>query len=267
MKALITFLAQLGIIGSLEARDCFFEQKKFEQDDFFAEARFYPHAGSHNTILILPPTGGTNLIDRSYARLFCAEGFNVYILDKYKGYDEYNLDLDIHKRYYGRTQRAVDLILGQIPGDNSVGILGTSVGALHAAIAIGRVDRIRNGLIITGAADIAATIVDSDQGVMKDAREKRNKMFGFKNRDEYYNELKKHIELDPLFYASNFPGKKISMVIATKDTTVPVANQILLKDIAKPTHVMELNDDHFWAIMKTWVFHRKFVISSFSDKN
>lgn len=263
MKALIIFLAHLSLIGTLEARDCFFEQKKFDQEDFYAEARFYPRHGSEKTILILPPTGGTNLIDRSYARLLCAEGFNVYILDKFKGHDEYNLDLDIHKRYYGRTQRAVDVILNEIPAKNTIGILGTSVGALHAAISVGRVDRIRNALIITGAADIAATIVDSDQGAMKTAREKRNKMFGFKSRDDYYNELKKHIELDPLFYEAKFPQKKISMVIATKDTTVPFQNQLLLKKISKPARVLEMNDDHFWAIMKTWLFHRDFVVDSF----
>jgi len=265
MRFLITFLAHLGFIGVLEARDCFFEQKKFKQDDFFAEARFYPLQASDKTIIILPPTGGTNLIDRSYARLLCAEGFNVYILDKYTGYDEYNLDLDIHRRYYGRTQRALDLILNEIPEKNSVGILGTSVGALHASIAVGRVDRISTALIITGAADIAATIVDSDQGIMKEARIKRNEMFGFKSRDDYYNELKKHIELDPLFYKENLPGKKISMVIATKDTTVPFQNQIFLKEIARPARVLELNDDHFWAILKTWLFHRDFVLKSFND--
>lgn len=262
MKTLISFLAQLGLLGTLEARECFYEQKKFDLEDFFVEARFYPNAGSEKTLLILPPTGGTNVIDRSYARLLCAEGFNVYILDKYKGFDEYNLDLDIHRRYYGRTQRAIDIIMDQIPGRNIVSILGTSVGALHAAIAVGRVDRIKKALIITGAADIAATIVDSDQGVMKDAREKRNKMFGFKSRDDYYNELKKHIELDPLNYVSNFPQKQISMVIATKDTTVPFANQMLLKKIAGPANVLELENDHYWAIIKTWLFHRDFVIKS-----
>lgn len=263
MKFLFAFIAQMGMLGALQAKDCFFEQKKFTLDDFFVEARFYPRAGSEKSIVILPPTGGTNLIDRSYARLLCAEGFNVYILDKYTGYHEYSLDLDIHRRYYGRTQRAVDLILKEIPEKNSVGILGTSVGALHAAIAVGRIDRIRSALIITGAADITATIVDSDQRVMKDARKKRNKMFGFRTRDDYYNELKKHIELDPLFYKDKFPGKKISMVIANQDTTVPFANQILLKEIARPYRVLELDNDHYWGILKTWIFHRDFVIKSF----
>ncbi len=82
------------------------------------------------------------------------------------------------------------------------------MGALHAAISAGRIDRIKNALIITGAADIAGTIVDSDQDVMRVACEKRNAMFGFKTRDDYYNELRKHIELDPLNYESTLPSKK-----------------------------------------------------------
>lgn len=263
MKYLILFFAQLGVLGSLEAKECFFEQKKWSESDFFAEARFYPASNSSRTIIILPPTGGTNLIDRSYARFLCAEGFNVYILDKYTGYDEYNLDLDIHRRYYGRTQRAIDLIMKDVPEQHTLSILGTSVGALHAAIATGRVPRIQKALIITGGADITGLIVDSDQKIMRVAREKRNKMFGFKSRDDYYNELKKHIELDPLFFKDGYPGKKISMVIAEKDTTVPAKYQILLKEISNPKRVLALNDDHFWAILKTWLFHRDFVLKSF----
>ncbi len=263
MKTLILFLAQLGILGSLEAKDCFFEDKKFEEEDFFTQARFYPVTGSIKTVIILPPTGGTNLIDRSYARLLCASGFNVYILDKYTGYDEYNLDLEIHRRYYGRTQRAVDLIVQAVPETHHLSIMGTSIGAIHAAISVGRVNRIRNALIITGGADVTAMIVDSDQNVMRVAREKRNKMFGFRTRDEYYNELRKHIELDSLNYSDKLPSKKISMVIAENDTTVPGKNQKLLQEIAKPARILEMNDNHFWAIVKTWLFHKDFVVNSF----
>lgn len=263
MKFLIVFLAQLGLLSPLEAKECFFEQKKWSEKDFLAEARFYPRADSLRTIVILPPTGGTNLIDRSYARFLCAEGFNVYILDKFTGYDEYNLDLDIHRRYYGRTQRAIDLIIGEIPHNHALSILGTSVGALHAAIATGRIARIQKALIITGGADITGLIVDSDQEIMRVAREKRNQMFGFKTRDDYYNELKKHIVLDPLFFKENYPGKKISMVIAQKDTTVPAKYQNLLREISRPSRVLEMNDNHFWAIIKTWLFHRDFVLKSF----
>lgn len=263
MKKLILLFVQLGIVGRLEAKDCFFEQKKMGREDFFLEARFYPRADSLKSVIILPPTGGTNLIDRSYARLLCAEGYNVYILDKWTGYDEYALDLDIHRRYYARTQRAVETIVGEIPATHSIGILGTSVGALHAAIAAGKIERIGHALFITGGTDITGLIVDSDQAVMKDAREKRNKMFGFRTRDDYYNELRKHIELDPLFYEEELRKKKISMVVADNDTTVPGIYQRLLQKITGSKRVLEMNDNHFWAIMKTWLFHKDFVVKSF----
>jgi hypothetical protein len=58
MKAFILFVAQLGILGSLEARDCFFENKHFKEENFITLARFYPVADSIRTIIILPPTGG-----------------------------------------------------------------------------------------------------------------------------------------------------------------------------------------------------------------
>lgn len=263
MSSLILFLTQLGIFSQLEARECFVEKKTFVDGDFFVESRFYPHPESGKTILIIPPTGGTNLIDRSYARELCAVGFNVHILDHWTMDDEYSLDLDIHRRFYGRAQRAIDLILTHIPEQHEVSVLGTSVGALHASIATGRVERIKKALFITGGADITGTIVDSDQDVMRVARKKRNEMFGFKTRDEYYNELKKHIVLDPLFFESSFPGKKVSMVISDKDQTVPGPYQRLLQKISRPSRVLEINDDHFWAITKTWLFHKDFVKKSF----
>lgn len=263
MKKLIVFIAQLGFVSNLQAKDCFFEQKRIEDEDFFVEARHYPYPGSTKSLLIIPPTGGTNVIDRSYARLFCAEGFDVYILDKWTMYDEYALDLEIHRRYYARTQRAINLILSRIPESHKVGILGTSVGALHASIATGKLPRLTKALFIVGGADITGLIVDSDQKVMKDAREKRNKMFGFKTRDDYYNELKKHIELDPLFFQEGFKGKQISMVIADNDTTVPGPYQRLLEKISGSKRTVEMNDNHFWAIVKTWLFHRDFVLKSF----
>ncbi len=226
-------------------------------------ARYYHNDDSVKALLIIPPTGGTNIIDRSYARTFCAEGYNVYILDHFTDSDEYNLDLDIHKRFYARTQRAIELILSQIPQTHTIGLLGTSVGAFHAAIAAGRNERVGNALLITGGADIAAIVVDSDQEAMRIARRKRNEMFGFKNRDEYYNELRKHIELDPLNYGPQYARKKISLVFATKDTTVPVANQKLLRMVTNSHRVLELHDDHFWAIVKTWLFYKDFVVGSF----
>lgn len=263
MKFLILFIAQIGFFSSLEAKECFFEQKKFSDEDFFAEARFYPRPDSLRSIIILPPTGGTNLIDRSYARFLCAEGFNVYVLDKWTMYDEYALDLDIHKRFYARVQKAVDLIIKNLPDTHEVGILGTSVGGLHASIATGRNSRIRKALFITGGADITGLIVDSDQEAMKIAKKKRNEIYGFKTRDEYYNELKKHIELDALYFEDGFQGKKVSMVISDIDTTVPGKYQRILQRVSKPTRVLELNDNHFWAIVKTWLFHRDFVLKSF----
>ena len=66
MKKLVVFLAQLGILSSLEAKECFIEQKRLGTEEFFVEARFYPAPGSEKTLIILPPTGGTNIIESSY---------------------------------------------------------------------------------------------------------------------------------------------------------------------------------------------------------
>jgi hypothetical protein len=43
---------------------------------------------NQKSILIIPPTGGTNFIDRSYGKLFCENGFDVFILDRWTDDDE-----------------------------------------------------------------------------------------------------------------------------------------------------------------------------------
>jgi hypothetical protein len=77
------------------------------------------------SILILPPTGGSNVIDRLYAKTLRSAGFDVYILKHWTGDDEYSLELEIHQRLYEKAQKAIGKVLSDIETP-FIGILGTS---------------------------------------------------------------------------------------------------------------------------------------------
>lgn len=232
--------------------------------DFRVQVSYYRSAApGKRTILIMPPTGGNNVLDRSYARTFRSSGFDVYILNRWTGDDEYDLELGIHERLYERTQKAISLVLAEIPEGEPVGILGTSVGAIFTATAMGVHDRLKAAFLITGGAPIASVIVGSDQMAMTDAKMKRFKEFGFTSDREYLEALDPEIHLDPFKLPRKFAGKELGMIISEKDTTVPGEFQMKLKELWQPRTVYRFHDNHFVTILKSWFWHRKNIVKFF----
>ena len=214
------------------------------------------------SILIIPPTGGVNFLDRSYARTLCKNGFDVVILERWSQDDEYSLDLQIHERFYQRAQRAIGIALENIKTP-FVGILGTSVGAIHAAIAVSRFARISAAFTITGGAEINQITALSEQDVLVDAKEKRFKIHGFKNEQEYAEALKAHIPFEPSLLPRPSSKQILGMVIASADTVVPTYNQDLLRKLWSPQTVLEVSGNHKFSIIKTWLFHRQKIVDFF----
>jgi hypothetical protein len=245
------------------AKNFFPERKAIHDNDFSVTfAHYRAHSPKH--ILIIPPTGGINFIDESYARNFCAHGFNVMVLERWSGDDEYVYDLGIHNRLYSRVQRAIDVVMAKIPAGDFVGILGTSIGGMHAATAIGRVPRLRAGFVITGGIDIPSIIVRSEQMAMIEGKRKRYELYDYKNDEEYLTQLRPEIKLDGIHFQGHM-GKHLGMAIASKDTVVPFHNQELLKNLWHPRKIIIRNSNHFWAIISTWLFHTREIVQFFEE--
>lgn len=220
---------------------------------------------SQKNLLIIPPTGGTNFLDRSYAKNFCVAGYQVFVLKSWDLQTEAgNFDLALHQRFYERSEKAIDLTLNEIK-TGSIGLLGTSVGALHSAVAASTKDRINAVFIITGGAPLSAIIVNSDQDAMVNLGVKRKQAFGFKNKNDYLSALAPHIKLEPMKLGDGFKKKKLGMVVAREDTTIPFDAQQTLQNYWKPTLVIELANGHFWAIVNTWLYHSDEILEFFES--
>ncbi len=216
------------------------------------------------SIVIVPPTGSTNAIDRSYAKMFCHAGFQVSILNHWTADQETNSDLEIHQHFYSGAQRAIQLIFAEIKTP-FVGMLGTSVGALHTAISTNTLEKLNASFLIVGGASIAEVVVESDQQAMVDLKKDRIERFHFKSDIEIVKAIDEKLKLEPMLQGELFKNKNIGMVIATEDTTVPTRTQNKLRDFFKPKTVIEINSNHFWGIIKSWLFHDDEILKFFND--
>lgn len=221
-------------------------------------------AESQKALLILPPTGGTNLIDRSYARQFQAHGYDVYVLDSWTNMNLTGSDLELHQTFYGSAQRAIALVIDRVSAP-SIGLLGTSVGALHVAIAASVQQKVTAAFSILGGLPIAELIVKSDQKAMVDLKTTRMRRFHFKSDAEIIEAIGKVFFLEPKELPKNFRHKDLGLAIALNDSTVLTDNQIQLRDFWKPKIVVSMNCGHFWGIVRVWLFKSQTLIDFFDQ--
>lgn len=215
-------------------------------------------------LIIIPPTGGTNLIDRSYAKRFCENNFDVYLINDWQRPGEDTPDLEVHQRFYTNAQRAIAAVVKSLP-NSFIGILGTSVGALHASISATTLEEIDAAFLIVGGLPIAEVVVTSDQQAMRDLRSIRQMRYHFKSDDENIAAINKVFSLEPTKQAALKNKKQIGVVISEDDKTVPYPTQQNLEAFFKPKKVIAMNNNHFWAIVKTWLFHSSELVDFFKE--
>lgn len=234
-------------------------------NDFKVELSSYLLDTSKKHILIIPPTGGSNFIDRSWARNFCAGGFNAHIVEHWTQDDEYAIDLGIHQRFYSRTQKAIGIVLEHLKDASYIGMMGTSIGGIHTAMAMGIHERIDAAFVITAGADMPAMIANSDQEAMVNAWNKRKEAFKIPDKKTYIELLREKIDYEPLKLPRKFEGKDLGMIVATADTTVPYDNQLKLKNHWNPKTLIEYSNNHFWGIVLSWIWDSGSVIKFFEN--
>ncbi len=254
----------ISCISTSESRNCEPESTQFGSAEFQVQISRYGGQSSQKSLIIVPPTGRTNYIDKSYAEEFCSAGYDVYILDSWTGDVETTIELEIHQRFYGKAQTAITLVLDQIKSSYT-GLLGTSVGGLHASIAASYQDRLQAVFVITTGIPIAEVVVNSDQEAMVKLKKERQKRYGFSTTQENILALGKAFTWEPQQLSEKYKEKDLGMSIALNDGTVPTENQIKLQDYWKPKKVITFSSNHFWGIIKTWLFSRDEVLEFFEE--
>ncbi|MEO5666807.1 MAG: hypothetical protein ABIR96_01985 [Bdellovibrionota bacterium] len=211
--------------------------------------------GAANSIIILPPTGGENILDRFYARRLCQQGFNVALIKSWSYDNEILVDFSSHDNGYARVARSIQHVLAYLPGD--VGILGTSVGAFYAASALATEPRLKAATLIVGGSPLARVLAYSDLPSLKKQRDERMKVYGIKTPEDYEAVLRDKIRLDVSNFLPLSEKKPVLMIVGLKDTTVPTDTQeTLWQELGKPDRI-DIDSTHPGAIVKAYLFHRR----------
>lgn len=263
MKKLFIFFTLIEIILTGAAIACSPKSVVITESDFTVElVEFSDAAKSYKkVVIIIPPTGGMNFIDKAYAKQLCQNQIKAVVLKNWSDNDEYSLDLNIHARLYLRAQRAIELTVKRYK-DHELGILGTSVGGTHAAIATSLLPEIKSCLLIVSGGGIASIITTTSQKILVEAKEKRFEKHKFKSVEDYENALKAILPFEPLEMAIE-KSKKLGMIISLNDDLVPTKNQMALKSHWKPGYVSTSRLGHVLTITWTWLFDADTVVSFF----
>jgi hypothetical protein len=234
----------------------------------FVQLRIYhSRKESDRSVILLPPTGGENILDQGYANHLCSNGLNVAMLQTWHKQLEVTLDMGMHDNGAVRSLSAIRHTLDYLKPSRAtqVGILGTSVGALSSSLALGFEPRLSAAVLIVGGTGFAEIVARSTEKGATSLREARMKEHGLRSVEEYVALLSRHVVIEPGDFAEFSGRKKVLAFVGTKDDTVPTRNQ---RDLVR-TYGAESDEyagDHTQTILNTFTWKRG-KISAFFGEN
>jgi dienelactone hydrolase len=268
IASLILAFAGTSCASLFGARGCTVNEKSLTDPNFSLEYSQYINSSStKKSLIIMPPTGGVNFIDKRYANEFCSAGYHVYVIKSWTNPNKSSdIGLERHQRDHERAQASISKVIAEIQTP-FIGLLGTSLGGMYAAVAANYQDKINAVFLIVAGAPVTEVIVKSDQDVMQELLKRRKEKFGYKTDDEYLQALERAFFLEPMKLGEKYKTKDIGMVIATQDEKVPTKNQKALADFFKPKKVITYESSHLWGIVKPWLFSSDEIIEFFDESS
>lgn len=221
-------------------------------------------AGNEKAVVLLPPTGGENILDRGWGNVFCANGIRLLLVQHWAHDDFVSLELTMHDQGALRALAAVrhTVEYAETTGSSRLGILGTSVGALTSTLALGVEPRLRTGALVVGGHGFADIISrTTEQGAAK-LREERLKKFGFTEK-QYAEALAQAVSIEPVDFWNPAAPKPVMMVVAKQDVTVPSDTQYALAEKLHPAELLEIDDNHVNTVIATYWKHSDSILSFF----
>jgi hypothetical protein len=218
-----------------------------------------------SAVLILPPTGGVNILDRGYANELCYAGITVALVSGWEFKDEVSLDFSMHNKGALRAIAASRHVVEFLNMNKfaSIGMLGTSIGAISGSLVMGFEPRISATAFIVGSGRLADVIAESDEQGAIQLRQERFKAFGFKTVEDYKRALREAIWVEPLKYINRLGTRAALVVSADADTTVQSSYQFELAQLLKAENHIRLKGGHRQVIKDTFFSHRGEIVNFF----
>ncbi len=210
-------------------------------------------------VIMIPPIGGENLLDRKTADTLCDYNMAGIILTN----DFANIESQAngkllppedHQETYLRISAAIKGTMTMIDQDpnldyNRIGIFGVSLGGILSSFVMATQPDISAGYFVVAGGDVPEILATSSQEEVAKIRRKRMQAEGFETREEYEDYLRKYIQFDPVDLASTMIPDTLNMVIAERDENVPTTNQMLLHEAFGEPTAHYYNDGHVSTVI------------------
>lgn len=221
------------------------------------------------TVVLMPPTGGQNALDDWYANRLCDNNLRVVMVQHWTGDMINDHDFGSHDRGAMRAVAAVADVVEYIQPAKpaQLGILGTSVGAITSALALGVDARISTGALIVAGGGMGDIIGKSTEEHLARLREERmaDPAMHLPTETDYVRAATENVKIEPLTFARFAKPKKVLSFMGTKDVTVPTANQRLLYQAFGSQELVTHDDNHLETIKHTYFNYRDKIASFFVD--
>ncbi|MGH1467975.1 MAG: hypothetical protein ACRBBP_03715 [Bdellovibrionales bacterium] len=220
---------------------------------------------NQKAVVVLPPTGGKNILDKGYAAMFCKAGYKVYVFEGYTGVSEYTTDIDVHQRYQTNFQKSLASLIQSI-SEKDIGVLGASAGAINFSVTMGIPEVISRVKVFVGIATggpLYKVIANAGEKALKKAREERMERFKLSSLNEYEQKINNNLSWN---ISQKKPDHlKLGLIVATDDTTVLTKFQESQVKAMQPDFLIRIESNHFGAIVRSFLFHRKQIKSFMAE--
>jgi dienelactone hydrolase len=217
------------------------------------------------TILIIPVLGGGYYFSKSSARYLVKRGMSCLRferttdpLDPQKGLHHTETVL---RHAIIDIRRVVDWVVQRNPGNSTpIGVMGISMGAIVAALALQVEPRIGAGALILGGADIAAILAWSREDRVVRFREavmQASRM----SLDEFHDEAARiMVPVDALTYRGRADPNRILMVNGLFDRVIPSSSSKNLWEAMGRPLWFQMPTGHYSAALLLWhIRYRTFL--------
>ena len=206
-------------------------------------------------LILLPPTGGVNILDQRMGKYFCRHNVTLYVLAKFDGYADKGFELTRHDHQIRANTAALRELIQWI--NEPVNLMGASLGALYAAAAAGSDPQIKKVVLVVGGIDLAGILTDSELDSVTIQKINRKKIHQLASDQEYLQLMKKSIFYDPgIFLDEEKLSSRYLLYISTNDDGVPTKYQNQLANLLPEAKKIYYKSGHLMTIARTYLFQR-----------
>lgn len=226
--------------------------------------------GKNPIVFIIPVISGVTLVERSLAKWFASKGVNALIAENPEDISDTRRPIEDIDGFLIRTTVSLRVLLDFasalpfVDGDR-FGAFGGSLGGIRLFTAMGVDERFKDGAIFVGGGNIPEILTHSTVDIIEKYRHAKIDQLDLDGADDYLNELRSVVTVEPLDNAPYIDPEGVLMVLSSKDTSVPTKSQLEMWRAVGTNRVMVLPIGHVAGVVSS-LFYRKKILEFFEGR-